>query len=108
MVPAARLRDSFKISLGSTYACGDKRAGEEWLEPARPFPPPCWVTCSWKNVHVLGPVQCLCRLSIHGDLVSHSPPPNPSNFKFKLCVLYVSPDGKISLYPGSRAAEGQG
>lgn len=58
------------------------------------------VTWAQKNVHVLGPVQCLSLLSIHGVSVSRSPRSLPG-FKFKLCVLCVSPDGKISLYPGS-------
>lgn len=48
----------------------------------------CWVLCS-----------LLPLLSIHGVSGSCSPR-FLSDFKFKLCVLYVSPDGKISLYPG--------
>lgn len=56
----------------------------------------------------MGAEKCACVGSCAGSVaalhpwicVSRSPRSLP-DFKFKLCVLYVSPDGKISLYPGS-------
>lgn len=71
---------------------GSRRGWSCWALSSPP-PSPAGVTWVWKNV--LGPVQPLSLLSIHGVSVSRSPSSLP-DFHFKLCVLYVSPDGKIS------------
>jgi len=62
-----------------------ERRGWSWLAP---FLPPDGVTCAQKNVHVLGPVLRLCRLSFRGDSVSRSSHPDPEflNLNFASCT----------------------
>lgn len=84
-----------RVSLSSAYGRADKRQ-QEGLELLGAFlPPPSPAGVTWVCKNVLGPVQPLSLLSIHGVSVSRSPRSLP-DFHFKLCVLYVSPDGKIS------------
>lgn len=54
----------------------------------------CWVLCNASAAFPSMEIQFLAL-------------PSSPSFKFKLCILCISLDGKISLYPGSGVAEGQ-